>query len=69
MVSGGGKQRGNVIGATDSKGAYPRTRRYDPHDFLATVYHYLGIDPAQEYPDPAGRPLPLTRGTPIVDLV
>ncbi len=69
LVAGGGKQRGNIIGATDSKGAYPRTRRYDPHDFLATVYQYLGIDLHREYADRAGRPLPLTRGTPIDELV
>jgi hypothetical protein len=69
LVSGGGKKRGDVIGATDSKGAHPKTRRYDPHDFLATVYNYLGIDPAREYPDLAGRPMPLARGTPIAELV
>jgi hypothetical protein len=69
LVSGGGKTRGDVIGATDSKGARPKTRRYDPHEFLATVYNYLGIDPAREYPDLAGRPMPLTRGAPISELV
>jgi hypothetical protein len=69
LVSGGGRRRGDVIGGTDSKGARPRTRRYDPHDFLATVYHYLGIDPHREYQDRSGRPSPLTRGTPIEDLV
>jgi hypothetical protein len=69
LVSGGGKQRGNVIGATDSKGAYPKTHRFDPHDFLATIYNYLGIDPHREFADRTGRPLALTRGTPIDELV
>ena len=69
LVAGGGKKRGNIIGATDTQGARPKTRRYDPHDFLATVYHYLGIDPEREYHDVAGRPVPLTRGTVIEDLV
>lgn len=69
LVSGGGRKRGDVIGATDSIGAEPKTRRYDPHDFLATIYHYLGIDPASETLDLTGRPLPLTRGAVIRELL
>jgi hypothetical protein len=69
VLSGGGRQRGNVVGATDSHGARPRTRRYDPHDFLATIYQYLGIDPHAELLDSQGRPNPLTRGTPITELI
>jgi hypothetical protein len=69
LVAGGGKQRGNVIGATNAKGEHPISRRFDPHDFLATVYNYLGIDHNQEYLDMLGRPIPLTRGEPIKELV
>lgn len=69
LVSGGGRKRGDVIGATDAHGARPKTRRYDPHDFLATVYHYLGIDPHREYQDQAGRPVALTRGEVIRELL
>jgi hypothetical protein len=69
LVAGGGRKRGDVIGATNTRGEHPITRRYDPHDFLATVYHYLGIDPAREYPDLTGRPLPLTRGEVIKELL
>jgi hypothetical protein len=69
VLAGGGRQRGNVVGATDGHGARPKTRRYDPHDFLATIYQYLGIDPHREYTDTLGRPLPLTRGTPIAELI
>jgi hypothetical protein len=69
LVSGGGRKRGEVIGATDSKGGQPKTRRYDPHDFLATVYRYLGIDPHREFRDRADRPTALTHGTPIEGLV
>ncbi len=69
VLSGGGRQRGNVVGATDGHGARPRTRRYDPRDFLATIYQYLGIDPHREYLDQQGRPIPLTRGEPIAELV
>jgi hypothetical protein len=69
VLVSGGRKRGEVIGATDSIGARPSTRRYDPHDFLATVYSWLGIDPAQEFRDVAGRPVPLTRGAAIQELL
>jgi hypothetical protein len=69
LVAGGGRKRGDVIGATNSRGEHPVTRRLDPHDFLATVYHYLGIDHTREYLDLLGRPLPLTRGEPIKELL
>jgi hypothetical protein len=69
LVAGGGRQRGDIIGATDAHGARPKTRRYDPHDFLATVYHYLGVDPHREYLDQSGRPVPLARGEIIRELL
>ena len=68
LVSGGGMPMGQVIGATDNIGARPSSRSLDPHDFLATVYRYLGIDHTLHFNDPAGRPLPLARGTPIAEL-
>lgn len=69
MVSGGGMPMGQVIGSTDHHAARPSTRPLDPHDILATIYHHLGIDHTAEFPDPRGRPIPLTRGTPIAELV
>lgn len=69
LVSGGGMPMGQVIGATDHQAARPSSRPLDPHDILATIYHHLGIDHTAEFPDPRGRPIPLTRGTPISELV
>jgi len=69
LVSGGGMPMGQVIGATDHFAARPSTRPLDPHDILATVYRHLGINHAAEFPDPRGRPIPLTRGTPIAELI
>jgi uncharacterized protein (DUF1501 family) len=69
LVSGGGMPMGKVIGATNSKGEYPTENRLDPHDILATIYHHLGIDHTQEFPDLQGRPIPLTYGKPIAELV
>jgi uncharacterized protein (DUF1501 family) len=56
MISGGRYQMGQVIGATDGKGAYVAAAPYQPQNVLAMVYHHLGIDPALTFPDYTGRP-------------
>jgi uncharacterized protein (DUF1501 family) len=61
-LCGGGIRGGLVHGASDSIAAYPRDGRVLPEDLHATIYHCLGIDPHTEYRDAQGRPLPLTRG-------
>jgi uncharacterized protein (DUF1501 family) len=68
LLSGGGMPMGQVIGSTDAIGARPDSRPLDPRDILATIYRFLGIDPALHLPDPAGRPIALTSGTPIAEL-
>jgi len=68
LVSGGGIKTGQVIGATDAIGARPSQRPLDPHDILATIYQFLGIDPHLHLPDPQGRPIALTSGTPVAEL-
>ena len=69
LISGGGMPMGQVIGSTTNHGAQPRERRLDPHDLLATIYHFLGIDPRRQFPDPAGRPISLCQGEPIRELI
>ena len=70
LVSGGGFQAGQVIGASTSKGEIPKDRRLWPYDMLATMYHHLGIDVHREFDNLAGRPIPiLARGTPIRELL
>lgn len=68
LLTGGGIRTGEVIGATDAIGARPSQRPIDPQDFLATIYQFLGIDPHLHLPDPQGRPIALTHGTPISEL-
>lgn len=68
LLTGGGIKTGQVIGATDAIGARPSQRPIDPHDFLATIYQFLGIDPHLHLPDPQGRPIALTHGSPINEL-
>jgi len=58
-MAGGGIQGGRVVGASDSKGAYPHENAKSPQDVLATLYHHLGVDIHAEYPDLSGRPHPV----------
>ena len=69
LVSGGGMPMGQVLGQTNRFGEHPVDLQHDPHDILATIYKHLGIDHTQEFLDPQGRPVPLTRGTPIRELI
>lgn len=59
MLAGGGLKTGQIVGATNSKGEHPVDRPLRPYDILATVYHVLGIDPAQSFLDHTGRPVPI----------
>lgn len=71
LLAGGGITGGQVIGATNVRGEHPVRRKVGPRDFLATIYHHLGIDAANiQVPDATGRPVPiLPDGTPIPELV
>jgi len=75
LVGGGGIRGGQVVGASDDKGAYPADRKVSMGDFYATVYKALGIDWRKEYMHPIGRPLKIANslndetGTPLRELV
>jgi hypothetical protein len=57
MVAGGGMRMGQAIGASSSRGEYPKDRRYTVPQVLSTFYRAMGIDPAQTFPNGAGRPM------------
>lgn len=60
LFAGGGIRTGQVIGATDKLGEDPIERRVGPGDFLATLYHHLGIDYRKiAIKNFAGRPIPI----------
>lgn len=63
LFAGAGVRGGQVIGKSDSIGAYPLTKPYSPSDVGATVYHMLGLDPASEARDRFDRPLRLNHGS------
>jgi hypothetical protein len=70
VFAGGGLKMGQIIGSTDPKAEYPKTRAVSPQDMLATMYHVLGIDYRHEFYDAAQRPIPiLNEGKPIEELI
>jgi len=69
VLAGGGVGGGQIIGSSDQIGAFPRDNPIDPADIQATIYQRFGMDPHQEMRDQLGRPLPLSVGTPIRQLV
>ena len=69
LVSGGGMQTGQVIGATNRKGEHPIERFLTPNDLWASVYRHLGINHEHILYDLQGRPMPiLPFGEPIKEL-
>jgi len=71
LWAGGGIKTGQVIGATDARGEDVVERMCGPGDFLATIYHHLGIDaPNTLIKDFSGRPTPVVdHGRPIPELI
>jgi Protein of unknown function (DUF1501) len=57
MIAGGGLRMGQAIGASSSRGEYPRDRRYTASQVLSTIYRAMGIDPSMTFPNNTGRPM------------
>ena len=68
---GGGIETGKFVGATDKRGEDSIERICGPGDFLATIYHHLGIDWANTMiRDFNGRPTRIVEnGKPIPELM
>jgi hypothetical protein len=56
LIAGGGLRMGQAVGASTARGEQPHDRRCTASQVLATVYHAMGIDPAQTFADGSGRP-------------
>lgn len=66
FLSGGGMQMGQVIGSTNAKGEEPHSDLVTPNDFLATLYHAMGVPLDTQFQDHAGRPVSIVpNGSPI----
>ena len=68
-LAGGGIRGGYVHGASDRIAGYPKDGRVSPADLTATLFDRLGISPESEIIDPQGRPLAITRGQVIRQIV
>jgi hypothetical protein len=69
LLAGGGTKRGYVYGASDKRGEYPASNPVTPDDLAATIYHLLGIDSQSEVRDTLKRPLPISYGKPVLDVM
>jgi hypothetical protein len=70
MIAGGGLTRGQVLGATTSKGEWPGQRPVTVPEIHATMYQQLGIDPNTILYDEQKRPIPiLPEAKPIHELI
>jgi hypothetical protein len=69
LLAGGGVKRGFIHGASDKTGSYPAENPVSPDDLAATIYYLLGIDPATHVYGVGDRPLPISAGRPVLDVI
>lgn len=70
VLAGGGIRGGQVVGSSDKIGGTPATRPIQPADVHATVFSAMGYDASSiAYHMQDGRPVPLSSGTPIQELL
>jgi hypothetical protein len=62
VLAGGGIRGGQVFGSSDKHGAFPISDPVDPADIQATIYHLMGLDPAQTMYDHLNRPHAISAG-------
>jgi hypothetical protein len=68
-LAGGGIRGGQVIGKTDPNGAPAPKDPVTVDDLYATVLSAMGISPNKTYVAPIGRPMKLSEGTPLRQLL
>ncbi|MFO1044050.1 MAG: DUF1501 domain-containing protein [Planctomycetaceae bacterium] len=68
-LAGGGIRGGVVHGSTDRNAAEPLTEPVRPADYLATAFHCLGYDPDTLVYDVENRPIPISRGQVISNVL
>jgi Protein of unknown function (DUF1501) len=61
-MAGGGIRGGSVHGSSDKDAAYPIEGRVEPQDIIATIFYCLGYHPDTVIHDTLGRPIPVSRG-------
>jgi hypothetical protein len=70
LVAGGGFARGQIVGASNSKGERPTHRPVLPQDLTVTLFHQLGIDPETTFANRTGQPVTIgSNGQVISELI
>ncbi len=65
-LGGGGIKGGRVIGRSDPRAERPAADPHGPENLAATIYHLLGIDPAEEFYTADGRPVQIVSGGRVI---
>ncbi|HJO52895.1 MAG TPA: DUF1501 domain-containing protein, partial [Verrucomicrobiota bacterium] len=69
LLAGGGVKGGFVHGKSDKHAAEPAEDGVTPEDLAATIYYLLGIDPKALIYDTQDRPLMISSGEPVMEVV
>ena len=69
VLAGGGINAGSVYGSSDRFAGYPASNAVRPMDLIATIYHALGVPAGLELHDSLGRPLVVSPGHVIGELL
>lgn len=69
VMAGGGIRGGQVYGKSDSRGAEVLSQPVSPADVLSTMYHILGVPPNSELRDRLDRPIQLSEGRVLTELL
>jgi hypothetical protein len=68
VLAGGGVRGGQVVGSSDSMGAYPSERPIHISDLAATIFSAMGIDPRAQLRDIQGQLRFICDGNPVQEL-
>ena len=69
LLAGGGVQGGSIYGSSDEHAMYPAEHPVRPDDLAATIFYLMGIDPGTEVMDVSNRPLMISQGNPVLDII
>ena len=69
LLAGGGVKQGYIHGKSDKHASEPAEDPVTPEDLAATIYYLLGIDPKAHIYDTQDRPLMISSGEPVMDVV
>ena len=67
VLAGGGITRGQIYGASNATASEPDRDAVTVEDFLATVYHQVGVDSRDRLLAPGGRPIDIVRDGRVVE--